>query len=70
MQINSDKHVEIKVTHEFHFRKCLKCCAVTVSIKSLSAHPPIFLLANVLYYRDVTSFINFFAVYLFDKWVF
>ena len=24
MQINSDKHVESKLTHEFHFLKCFK----------------------------------------------
>ena len=36
----------------------LKCHTVTASVKSLSAHHPIFLLTNVKYNCKVTSFIN------------
>ena len=46
MEINSDKDVESKSIHEFHCRMTTKCRAVTVSVKTLSAHDPIFLLAN------------------------
>ena len=47
IEINSDKDVENKLICKFHCRITVKCRAVTVSVKMLSAHHPIFLLVNV-----------------------
>ena len=68
MGINSDKDVESKLLHEFHCRMTTKCHAVTVSVKHrLHIIQYFYWPMSSTTYHVVTTFINFFAVYLFDK---